>query len=110
MLFSSYTLVCKGKGQAWFRLRCLVWFFLIAANIYTSGAVNNELFSLSSNQPSKSWRGGPYSVECLGFLGEGGERGMDILSAATVAGSPGSALLPHPSQLSSPWAGMTCRG
>lgn len=76
VLLSPYTLIVKGKGPVWFRLRCLVWFFLIAENIYSSRAVNNELVFLSSNQLSKSWRGDLYSWSISEyFWGKGGEQG-----------------------------------
>lgn len=104
MLFNPYASVFKSKGAVWFMLRCLVWFFTIVANIYTDRAMNSEVVFLSSNQLSKRLRGDLYSLEQLGFLGEGrrGGRGTSpcgcsgfALCVCSPEAAPLSPLSPH---------------
>ena len=98
-LFDPYTLVFKSRGAVWFRLRCLVWFFTVVAKICTHGAVNNGAVFLSWNQPCKRLRGDLYSLEQLGFVGEGrrGGHGTSVCSHSGFAlcvCSPRAAPLP----------------
>lgn len=86
------------------------WFFTVVANINTDRAVNNEVVFLSSKQPSRRLRGDLYSLEQLGFLGEGrrGGHGASLCScsgfalrvcspeAAALSPIPPRSLLPRP--------------
>lgn len=79
VVFNPYTLVFESTGVAGFRLRYLVLFFTIIANIHTDRAVNNEVVFPSFNQLSKRLRGDLYSLEELGFLeGRRGGHGTSL--------------------------------